>query len=73
MKTTKIFHLFGHFIAMRSDIRRLASKSLAIRRYIERIDFSKPFEEQEVALKIAFDAAKDLQDLIKVLKIRNNV
>lgn len=51
---------------------RLASKSLAIRRYIERIDFSKPFEEQEVALKIAFDAAKDLQDLIKVLKIRNN-
>lgn len=52
---------------------RLASKSLAIRRYIECIDFSKPFEEQEVALKIAFDAAKDLQDLIKVLKIRNNV
>lgn len=51
---------------------RLASKSLAIRRYIECIDFSKPFEEQEVALKIAFDAAKDLQDLIKVLKIRNN-
>ena len=52
---------------------RLASKSLAIRRYFECIDFSKPFEEQEVALKIAFDAAKDLQDLIKVLKIRNNV
>ena len=51
---------------------RLASKSLAIRRYFECIDFSKPFEEQEVALKIAFDAAKDLQDLIKVLKIRNN-
>lgn len=51
---------------------RLASKSLAIRRYIDCIDFSKPFEEEESALKRAFDAAKDLQDLIKVLRIRNN-
>ncbi len=49
---------------------RAATKSLAIRKYIEKIDFTEPFETQEPALYIAFDAAKELQDLIPKLKIR---
>lgn len=49
---------------------RTASKSLAIRRYVECIDFSQPFETQEDALRIAFNSAKELQDLIKEIKVR---
>ena len=48
---------------------RAATKSLAIRRYIEKIDFTQPFETQIPSLTIAFDAAKELQDLISKLKI----
>ena len=49
---------------------RAASKSLAIRKYIGEIDFTQPFETQIPALTVAFDAAKELQDLIPKLKIR---
>ncbi len=49
---------------------RAASKSLAIRKYVETIDFTQPFESQVPVLKIAFDAAKELQDLIPKLIIR---
>lgn len=49
---------------------RAATKSLAIRKYVETIDFTQPFETQIPALTIAFDAAKELQDLIPKLKIR---
>ena len=49
---------------------RSASKSLAIRKYIDCIDFSQEFETQENALRIAFDAAKELQELIKDIKVR---
>lgn len=48
---------------------RAASKSLAIRKYVNTIDFTQPFDSQKPALKIAFDAAKELQDLITKLKI----
>ena len=48
---------------------RMASKSLAIRKYIRTIDFTQPFNSQIPALKEAFDAAKELQDLIPKLKI----
>ncbi len=48
---------------------RTASKSLAIREYIQLIDFTQPFESQIPALKAAFDAAKELKDLIPSLKI----
>lgn len=54
----------------RQLIIRAASKSLAIRKYVEKIDFTQPFETQESALSIAFDAAKELQDFIPKLKIR---
>ena len=49
---------------------RTASKALAIRYYVECIDFTQEFETQEAALRMSFDAAKELQDLIKVLKVR---
>lgn len=49
---------------------RAASKSLAIRKYIDLIDFTQPFESQTPALKKAFDSAKELQDLIPKLKIK---
>lgn len=49
---------------------RVASKSLAIRKYTEPVDFTKPFETQEPTLRNAFDAAKELQDLIPILRIR---
>lgn len=49
---------------------RAASKSLAIRKYIGTIDFTQPFESQIPALTVAFDAAKDLQDLIPKLQVR---
>lgn len=48
---------------------RAASKSLAIRKYIDAIDFTEPFDSQEAALRKAFDAAKELQDLIPKLKL----
>ena len=48
---------------------RAATKSLAIRTYIEKIDFSKRFETQIPALTIALDAAKELQELISKLEI----
>ena len=48
---------------------RTASKSLAIRKYVPCIDFTQSFEAQEEVLKEAFDAAKELQDLIKDIKI----
>ena len=49
---------------------RAATKSLAIRKYIEKIDFTQPFETQESALSMAFDSSKELQDLIPKLKIK---
>ena len=49
---------------------RAATKSLAIRKYINTIDFTQPFDLQKPALKEAFDAAKELQELIPKLKIR---
>ena len=49
---------------------RAASKSLAIRKYIGTIDFTQSFDSQTPALKVTFDAAKELQDLIPKLKIR---
>ena len=49
---------------------RTASKALAVRYYVDCIDFTKEFETQEAALRTAFDAAKELQDLIKVIKVR---
>lgn len=48
---------------------RAASKSLAIRKYIDKIDFTEEFEDQKSALIKAFDAAKELQDLIPKLKL----
>ncbi len=47
---------------------RAATKSLAIRKYVEPVDFSQPFETQIPALRIAFDAARELQDLTLKLK-----
>ena len=47
---------------------RMASKSLAIRKYIEIIDFTKDFDEQIDYIEDAFYKAKELQDLIKDLK-----
>ncbi len=46
----------------------MASKSLAIRSYFERIDFEKSFEDQTGYLEDAFAKAKELQDLVKQLK-----
>lgn len=48
---------------------RAASKSLAIRKYIDKIDFTEEFEDQKSALIKAFDATKELQDLIPKLKL----
>ena len=47
---------------------RLASKSLAIRKYIEPIDFGGDFDDQKDAIEEAFIKAKELQDLVKDLK-----
>ncbi len=49
---------------------RAATKSLAIRKYIEIIDFRQPFETQIPALIIALGAAKELQELIPRLQIK---
>jgi len=49
---------------------RTAGKSLAIRMYTNQIDFTQPFETQIPSLTVAFDAAKELQDLIPKLKIQ---
>lgn len=48
---------------------RMASKSLAIRKYINCFDFTKSFDEQIPFIEDAFIKAKELQDLIKELKI----
>ena len=47
---------------------RMASKSLAIRKYIDCIDFTKGFDEQIPLVENAFVKAKELQDLVKELK-----
>ena len=47
---------------------RMASKSLAIRKYIDCIDFTKGFDEQIPLVENAFIKAKELQDLVKELK-----
>ncbi len=47
---------------------RMASKSLAIRSYIEHIDFEGDFESQSGYLEDAFAKAKELQDLVKYLR-----
>ncbi len=47
---------------------RLASKSLAIRSYIEPIDFEGDFDAQIAQVEIAFLKAKELLDLVKLLK-----
>ena len=49
---------------------RSASKSLAIRKYLKsHIDFTASFDSQIPALTEAFDAAKELKDLIPWLKL----
>lgn len=47
---------------------RTASKSLAIRKYIDKIDFTGSFSGQIEKVEAAFLAAKELQDLVKYLK-----
>lgn len=47
---------------------RMASKSLAIRKYIEPIDFTQSFSDQIDKVEDALIKAKELQDLIKYLK-----
>lgn len=47
---------------------RVASKSLAIRKYIEPIDFSQDFYEQEKNVEDAFYKALELQNIVKDLK-----
>ncbi len=47
---------------------RMASKSLAIRKYIDTIDFNGDFDDQIDAIEDAFYKAKELQDLIIDLK-----
>lgn len=47
---------------------RMASKSLAIRKYIDCIDFTMGFDEQIPLVENAFIKAKELQDLVKELK-----
>ena len=49
---------------------RTAAKSLAVRKYIAPIDFTMPFETQKLALRGAFDAAKELQELIPVIRVK---
>ena len=49
---------------------RAATKSLAVRKYVDAIDFTQPFESQVPALTYALDAAKELQELIPKIKIR---
>ena len=49
---------------------RTATKSLAIRYYTMPIDFTMPFESQKPALRSNFDAAKELQKLIPMIKVR---
>lgn len=48
---------------------RIAGKSLALRYYIEPIDFHKPFEEEVAKVKTAFDKALALQRMLKHLKL----
>ena len=48
---------------------RTAGKALAVRKYIAPIDFTQPFETQEPALRTAFDAARELQELIHKIKL----
>lgn len=47
---------------------RLASKSLAIRKYIDVIDFTKPFSEQEKLVDNALKVALELRELVNELK-----
>ena len=47
-----------------------AARSLAIRRYVNKIDFTQPFDSQIPYLKEAFDAAKELRDLIPYLELK---
>ncbi len=47
---------------------RVATKSLAIRKYIEPIDFTENFSNQLENIEDAFAKAKELQDLVKDLK-----
>lgn len=49
---------------------RAATKALAIRKYVDAIDFTQPFDSQAPALTYALDAAKELQELIPKIKIR---
>ena len=49
---------------------RPTGRSLSVRKYIECIDFSKPFEEEEEKVKAAFDAAMELQGLIGRIDLR---
>ena len=47
---------------------RTATKSLAIRKYTESIDFTKDFSDQIDKVENAFIKAQELQDLVKFLK-----
>ncbi len=49
---------------------REAQKSLAIRKYIDPIDFTQSFETQIPALTYALNSAKELQELIPKLKLK---
>lgn len=48
---------------------RMASKSLAIRKYVDVIDFTKDFDEQIPKVEYAFIKAKELLNVAKELKI----
>ena len=47
---------------------RMATKSLAIRKYIDIIDFTKDFDEQVDLVEDAFLKVRELQDLVKLLR-----
>ena len=48
---------------------RMASKSLAIRKYIDVIDFTKDFDDQIPQVEYAFIKAKELLDVVKDIKL----
>ena len=47
----------------------MATKSLAIRKYVDVIDFTKDFDEQIPKVEYAFIKAKELLNVAKELKI----
>ena len=56
--------------SMKKALYQKRAQPLAIRRYVNTIDLAQPFDSQIPYLKEAFDAAKELRDLIPYLNIR---